>query len=158
MCCQCYDQRKANDHNLARQRSESLTCRPLPNNKIFCLSCCHLWQRPCSTLRENPRLPWHRSQFCYGRNCASVNDHIHIKITHRLPRAHHYILRNPSGGSPLHHTQGKQGEIPARSASPSLPSHSCPTPVPLQTNPKRYPDGCLLPHNTHQTPRQRRLG
>jgi hypothetical protein len=80
------------------------------------------------------------------------------KNTHRLPRAHHYILRNPSGGSPLHRTRGKQGQIPARSASPSLPPHSCPTPVPLQTNPKRYPDSCLLPHNTHQTPRRRQLG
>ncbi len=131
---------------------------PFPNNEICCLSCYHLWQRPHSTSRKIPQLPWHGSQFCYGRNCASVNDHIHIKNTHQLSRARHYILRNPSSGSPLHHMQGKQGQIPARSASPSLPSHSHPTPVPLQMNLKRYPDGCLLPHNTLQTPRQRQLG
>jgi hypothetical protein len=126
---------------------------PFQITKICCLSCYHLRQWPRSTLRENPRLPWHGSQFPYGRNYASVNDHIHIKNTHRLPQSHHYILCNPSGGSPLHRTQGKQGQIPARSASPSLPSHICPTPVPLQMNPKRYSDGCLLPHNTRQTPR-----
>ncbi len=137
---------------------DDLKVAHIPNNKIYRLSRCHLRQWPRSTLRENPRQPWHGSQFCYGLNHASVNDHIHIKNAHQLPRAHHYILRNPSGGSPLHHTQGKQGQIPSRSASPSLPSHSPPTPVPMQTNPKRYPDGCLLPHNTHQTPRRRQLG
>jgi hypothetical protein len=34
MHCQRYDQWKANDHNLARQQSKSLTHRPLPNNKF----------------------------------------------------------------------------------------------------------------------------
>ncbi len=126
--------RPTNGHHLACWWPQNLTFWPFPSHKILPVPCLHLRQQPWYPSGQITTLPLYGSQLCPGWHCPGVNDHLHLKSHLGLPRNDGIILYIASWQSPVHSLHCIWGQISPKGTGASIPPHSCPAPLPLQTN------------------------